>query len=218
MALQPSRWLLTASDLSTDPDVFPVLPGQEFVAKKSPQWSTGIKRAASGREIRIPYWSFPLWSFQVKYEFLRQRPPSKDELGQLWAFFNSRQGKAGFFYYLDPNDNQVSNQVVGVGDGLRIGFQLNRTVGANSPSPFVEPVAVIWTQPTVTVGGAATTAFTIGPYGAIQFSTAPAAGAQIVWSGQFLFLCRFDEDQLDASQMFKDLWSQGGLNFVSIKP
>ncbi|WP_242923297.1 DUF2460 domain-containing protein [Caulobacter sp. CCUG 60055] len=101
---------------------------------------------------------------------------------------------------------------------MRIGFQLNRTVGANSPSPFVEPVAVIWTQPTVTVGGAATTAFTIGPYGAIQFSTAPAAGAQIVWSGQFLFLCRFDEDQLDATQMFKDLWSQGGLNFVTIKP
>lgn len=218
MALQPTRWLLTAADLSTDPDVFPLLPGQEFVAKKSPQWSTGIRRAASGREIRIPYWSFPIWSFQVKYEFLRQRPPSRDELGRLFAFFNSRQGRAGFFYYLDPNDNQVSGQVVGVGDGVRTAFQFNRTVGGASPSPAVEPVSVLWTQPTVTVAGVATTAFTVGSFGALVFTSPPAAGAQITWSGRFLYLCRFDDDQLDAAQMFQDLWSQDGVNFVTIKP
>jgi uncharacterized protein (TIGR02217 family) len=60
--------------------------------------------------------------------------------------------------------------------------------------------------------------FTIGANGLITFNTAPANTAPIYWSGQFLFLCRFAQDNLDAEQMTLNLWSNKGLEFASFHP
>ena len=69
----PVRWLVTTPDLADDPDVFPRLPGQGFVAEKTPVWSTTVRTAASGRQVRASQCVTPTWRFKVAYEFIRDR-------------------------------------------------------------------------------------------------------------------------------------------------
>ena len=61
------------------------------------------------------------------------------------------------------------------------------------------------------------TDYTISINGVITFTTAPAASAALTWSGGYLFLCRFDDEMVDAVQFGGNLWSVGKLTFVSVK-
>lgn len=211
----PSRWYLSSLDQTDDPDVFPLLAGQMFVTSKKPRWSTKIVQSAAGTERRQRRWSYPLWSFKVAYEVLVDKPAASD-LARLFGFFNMHAGQFQEFFYLDPSDNQVVDQVIASGNGVTTTFQLVRTQGAGNHR-FNEPVRGVFGVPTFKVGGTATTGFTIGANGVVTFASPPANGATITWTGGFLFLCRFDQDELDASQMMQQLWSQSGLSFVTVK-
>ena len=103
-------------------------------------------------------------------------------------------------------------------DGVTTTFQLVRTVGAGSPSPFTEPVYVLNGTPQVLVNGAAATGWSVGQYGQVTFSTPPPENAALSWSGSFLYWCRFSQDQLSPAQMVQSLWSVDGLAFESLKP
>lgn len=211
----PSRWLITTAFPLEDPDVFPLLPGQVFLTKKSPTWSTDVKRANSGRERRRMNWSFPLWNFQVQYEVLRDGPGTQ-ELQALLAFFNAHAGQYQEWFYYDPSDHAVTDQVVGTGNGTKTTFQLTRTI-SDGVLTFTEPVFAVQGTPVFKVNGVPTSA-TVGAYGVITFASAPAAAATISWTGNFMFLCRFSQDNLDLQQMMQGLWSQSGLSFQSQKP
>ncbi len=113
----PSRWLITAPNLADDPDIFPLLPGFGFVTSKKPQWSTIVSQASSGRERRRMAWSYPLWTFNIGYEVLRDGPGER-ELQKLYAFFNAHAGKYQEFFFFDPSDNAVADQPFGIGDGV----------------------------------------------------------------------------------------------------
>ncbi len=215
---QPTSWLITDLDVVGDPNVFPLLPGRTFLSEKGPSWNTITKKAASGRQVRCSLQSTPIWQFKVAYEFLRDLPPTKEELATLWAFFNTRQGQFGSFFYFDPTDNQVLNQQIGVGDGVTNSFQLTRTVAPGTPYAFVDAVYAVNGTPTVMVGGASTSAFTLAE-GMLTFSTAPAAGAPIVWSGSFMFWCHFTQDKVAPAQKMKGIWTlTDGLTFESLLP
>jgi uncharacterized protein (TIGR02217 family) len=211
----PSRWFITSPQFANDPDIFPLLPGFSFITSKRPLWSTGIASAASGRERRRKTWSFPIWNFKVQYEVLRD-DPTNAELQKLLAFFNNHAGMYQQFLFYDPSDNTVTSQQFGTGDGTTKTFQLTRTLGAGNLT-FVEPVYAAVNTPTVSVNGITTTAFTIGTLGQITFTTAPPAGQALVWSGNFMFVCRFDQDDLDTQQMMQGLWSQSGIAFRTVK-
>jgi uncharacterized protein (TIGR02217 family) len=213
----PTRWLVTTPNLADDPDVFPLLPGQMFVSQKAPSWTTTVKTSASGRQVRAASASAPIWSFKVGYDFIRDRVATP-ELAKLLGFFNTRQGQLGSFFYYDPTDNAVVDQPVATGDGRLATFQLTRTVAAGGPYAFVEPVYVLNGTPTVTVAGAATTAFSLGAHGSITFTTPPPQGAAIAWSGGFMFWCHFTTDQITPAQQVASLWSLDGLTFESLKP
>jgi uncharacterized protein (TIGR02217 family) len=211
----PTRGVVTAADLTAlyaDVDVFPYLPGREFVASKAPKWSTGVKTAATGRTIKVGYYSAPTYNFKLKHEFLRNLA-SKPEVATLLGFFNGRKGRYGFFFYLDAEDYQATDQAFAQGDGVTKTFQMVRTYGGS-----IEPVQAFWNTPVIKIAGVTTAAFTISPWGVITFTAAPASGAALTWTGSFLWVCGFDDDQLDIGQIVKELWSQDGLPFSSLKP
>lgn len=219
----PTQGFVTAvglAELYDDPNVLPLMPGQDFMVSKAPTFNTGVRQSASGREIRAAYWSASLWNFKIRFNFLREYIEDSEGSGEfatLLGFFSSRLGKFGFFYYLDPTDYQAVNETVAQADGVSTNFQLTRTVGGGTPYGFIEPVYGLWNAPVVEVNGVVT-ACTANPWGQIVFAAAPAAGALITWSGSFLFVCRFDTDTLDAAQVFSQLWSVDGLPFVSLRP
>jgi uncharacterized protein (TIGR02217 family) len=211
----PTRWIISASDSSGDPDVFPFLTGQTFLQLKTPVWSTKVDTSVSGVERRRALWSYPVYKFKVAYEVLRD-DPNNLELTRLFAFFNTHQGSFREFFYYDHTDNTAIGQPFGTGDGVTTTFQITRTTGVGAVT-FTEPVRGFSGTPQVFVNGVATTAFTIGALGLITFATAPAAGAVLTWTGQFFFLCRFMKDEIDAQQMFASMWSNSGLEFMSVK-
>jgi uncharacterized protein (TIGR02217 family) len=212
----PNRFLITTPGMAGTSGVFPLLPGQGFFVEKTATWATGVQRAASGRERATKLWAAPIWTFKVAYEVVRNTP-ALPELQSLYAFFNLAAGKFSRWNFQDPTDYQVTGQPFGTGDGVTTQFQLVRGF-SYAGQQWIEPVRSLNGAPTIYVNGAPTSAFTLGSYGAVTFTSAPSAGAALTWDGQFFFLCRFDQDKIDPAQLVQQLWSLKGLSFISVKP
>jgi uncharacterized protein (TIGR02217 family) len=217
MTPYPTRAVVTTDDLADDPEVFPALPGLEVTVTKAPVWDTQIRRSASRREIRIARSSSPLWRFRLRHEFLRDLP-AHPELGRILAFFNARLGRFGFFYYLDPEDHTVEDHVFATGDGTTRNFTLSRTINSGGVHVSQDPVYGLWEQPVIKIDGVPASGVTLATWGRVTLASAPASGAELSWSGKFLYVCRFDQDEMDLERLARSLWSQGGLQFMSIKP
>ncbi len=193
--------------------VFPMLPGQSITLGKAPRWSTKVKRAASGRERRTALWPYPLWQFELSYEVVRHRP-SNDELAAMWMFFNTIQGQYQPWLFLDPSDYQQANaQLFGIGDGSTATFQIARAFTQAAAEPVYAPFGM-----TVFINGTATTAYAAAANGKITFSSPPAAGALLTWTGCYYFGCRFLADDLTFEQLVSQLWSGKSVKFTSLRP
>lgn len=171
-------------------------------ASVAPEFSTSIAVTASGHERRNSLWSDARLHFDVGPGIR-----SESELSQLIAFFRARRGPGRGFRFADPFDNSSNgmtgtpgmlDQLLGTGDGLRAEFQLIKTYG--DAEPQVRPI----TRPRadgllVSVGGAASTAWTLGEKGVLSFTIAPPAGAEVRAGFRFDVPVRFAEDRLDVS-------------------
>jgi hypothetical protein len=217
--------------------VLPFLPGQDIAVSKSPAWSTKVARAASGRERRTAYWSFPLWKFELSYGVVRHRP-SQAELFALWEFFNAMQGQCGPWLFVDPTDCQIPTSALldsagapildsggalildggggqlsaafGVGDGATRTFQLTRPMQS-----FAEPLFAAYAV-TVFDNGALASGYSVSG-GQVTFAAAPAAGHTLSWFGFYYFGCRFLQDDLGFEQIVRELWAGKSLKFTSLR-
>ena len=194
--------------------VLPYLTGQSPELDKAPVWNTKVVKATSGKERRTALRPYPLWQFNLQYEVIRHRA-TLDEVATFYEFFNTMQGMYLPFLYLDPSDNAVAAQPFATGDGTTVAFQLMRSINSWS-----EPVYAAY-APTIFVNGTAKTLgtdYTMTGNGKVTFFTAPVTGAVLTWTGNFYYLCRFDQDDLTLSQIMNLLWSGKGLKFTSIIP
>lgn len=190
--------------------VFPSLPGLTWDIVRKPIWDTTVRTSRSGREFRFANWSYPIWQYTLKYEFLRAKP-ALAELQTLMGFFNARQGSFDTFLYEDPDDNAVTAQPLGLGDGTKTQFQLVRSYGG-----YTEPVFDPTTVTTVAVNGSSVS-FSLGSDGVITTAAAPASGAAVTWTGTYRWRCRFVQDQAEFTQFMRRLWSLRTLEFRTVK-
>ena len=171
-------------------------------ASVAPEFSTSIAVTASGHERRNSLWSDARLHFDVGPGIR-----SETELSELIAFFRARRGPARGFRIMDPFDNSSNgmtgapsmlDQLIGIGDGVRADFQLIKSYGTAEPQ--VRPI----TRPrletvVVSVGGAASAAWTLGPRGMLQFQSPPPPGAEVRAGFRFDVPVRFAEDRLDVA-------------------
>jgi hypothetical protein len=192
--------------------VFPTLPGITYPVKRSPNWSSVKNDMLGGKRVRVSNYSYPTYSYELPFSFLRS-----DSINAEWqtfvGFINSLNGGVNLFGYTDPDDNTVSGQGFGAGDGTTTGpFQLVRSLGG-----FTEPVFLINGTPTISVAGTPTSAFTIDAYGRVTFTSAPANNAALTWSGSYYWPCRLDEEVTDMSKFLATIWEAKSLKFSSEK-
>lgn len=193
--------------------VFPSLPGLKWNIKRSPMWKNHKAESVSGKELSVALMAYPNRKYQLAYEVLRAG--AEAELQQLEGFFNSRRGSHDTWLYNDPDDNSVTDQSFGTGDGSKVAFPLLRARGG-----FLEPVQAVNGVPTIEVDGVAktlTTDYTISALGVVTFTAAPALGAALTWSGAYYWRCRFTLDSLDFDQFMQDLWQLQRLEFRTVK-
>ncbi|WP_353049391.1 DUF2460 domain-containing protein [Pseudomonas fluorescens] len=209
----PARWIASFPDRGVmADDVLPHMPGQTLLAKKSPEWSTGVQQSVSGRRRTTSYFVAPTWSFQMNYNAVRKRP-GLDEWTRLVQFFNERKGQFGEFLFFDRTDHQVSKHRFGFGDGSTQTFQLSRAIGS-----WVEPIYGVVNVERLAVGGIPVSNYSVDELGKVTFSQPPPAGAALEWTGAFFFRCAYDSDSLDGAQPFGKIWEMKNVSFKSIKP
>ena len=215
--------------------VFPALAGQGWSVHKKPSFSTLVASHVSGREVRKANYQNPIWEFELVFDGLDSSASGAygglgaASLQNLMGLFLSLGGQVGAFVYYDPTDFAVSNQAFGVGDGTTTSFQLVRSLGGFAES-IVAPVTSVTTlsfpggvsvgasAPAITAAGVAvsSSAYSIAN-GVVTFTSAPASGAALAWSGYFGFLCRFSDDRLDFEQFMSNLWRVDSLKFRSVR-
>ena len=202
----------------TTPPLFPALPGQGWSVRKKPTFATIVASHVSGREVRDALYVDPLWQFELTFDRLASDAASYPGLGAeslqaLMGLFLQCQGQWGTFLYVDPSDNFVSGQALGVGDGATTSFPLARALGG-----FLEPVGWATSVSLVTVAGAAqSSGWTLTAPNSLVFATAPASGAAIAASFAYAFVCRFDDDAAEFEQAMQNLWRLDSLKFRSVR-
>ena len=195
--------------------VFPSFPGLKWDVVKEPGFTTKVQRAVSGFELRASFQAYPLWTYSLAYEVLRADQVTL-ELQKLMGFFLARQGQFDSFLYTDPDDNTVTDMQFGTGDGATVAFQLTRALGAGGFT-FIEPVqnlngAVVNIKDNGSVVAGAN--YTVSATGLVTFTTAPASGHVLTWSGSYYFRVRFLQDVAAFSQFMQRLWELKKLEFI----
>jgi uncharacterized protein (TIGR02217 family) len=189
--------------------LYPTLPGLTWGITKTPIWSTQVQKAVNGRELRAAYFSYPNYKIKLKYEFLRSG--AQAELQTLMGFYNARLGSFDSFLLNDTSDNTVLDQGFGTGNGVKTQFKLVRSYGG-----FSEPIAYVNGAAIIKSNGTVVSNYTI-TNGVVTFAAAPAVGAVLTWSGGFYYRVRFASDTLDFQQLYRQLWSAGTVDLITVK-
>ena len=165
---------------------------------------TEIVTLGSGHEERNTRWRYAKRTYDAGGGVR-----SLDDLYRVQSFFEARFGQLYAFRFRDPLDHAscppgqspaASDQIIGVGDGARIEFQLTKTydhTSANVPAERAVHLPVAGSV-MVAVDGAHETGVSVDPLsGIVTFSAAPPAGTTV--SAGFLFdvPARFDSETLD---------------------
>jgi uncharacterized protein (TIGR02217 family) len=184
--------------------------GITYPIKRRPMFSTLKQPSISGKDNPIQLWAYPRYHYELPFSFLRADVVNA-ELQYMMGFYNSVGGAAQTWLYADPVDgapatgNGVTNQTFGTGDGSTTKFGLVRARGG-----FVEPVFAPVTATVHIFDNGVDQAgnFTLGTSGLVTFTVAPLIGHALTWTGNFNWIVRFDDDQVDFDQQ---PWGVGGL-------
>lgn len=211
--------------------VYPALIGITPKIEKYPKLSTGTGVGSSGREVRIGYWATPQWEWDLTYDILADngdyQGTTTADIKTLLGFLLSVYGGLMPFYFLDPDDNTVVGQPLGIGDGATKAFPFARTYGTDTIlGNFVgtqnvggvnegEALVIYLDGVEQSTGFTISTATPVGNY--VQFGTAPAAGVVVTADFSFWYYCRLKDDSYDFSKMMKNLWELKKITIFSLK-
>lgn len=183
---------------------------------KTPSFKTIVQQTASLRgEIRVSLTPYPIWTWDFPVNWMKGSEQDQNSVYQyMLGFFLSMGGQFSDFLYEDPYDNQIpdgSPAYFGSGDGSTVNFQLVRPIGMGR-----DIVQNLNGTPKIYINGTQTTPSGMDASGVVTFSSPPASGAILTWSGSFYYRVRFDSDSQDYKQFMDRLWSMDSLKLRSV--
>jgi len=192
-------------------EVFPSLPGIEWNIGREPMFNTKVQRSANMNEVRASFASAPLYKFDLKFEFLRV---DSAEVRLLLGFFMARFGSWDSFLFTANDDNAVTDEYFGTGDGSSTTFQLRRSFGAFTET--VSNVNATAAAPLIYVNNVLQTDITdyaISATGLVTFVAAPGA-VNLTWDGAYYYRCRFMDDAQQVSEFMQRLYNARSVSFI----
>lgn len=178
--------------------VFPSLVGLGYDVVRTPIWKTTVQENLSGKEVRVALMTYPRYQWDLTFNRLSSTA-ALAEFQNLIGFYNSRQGSFDSFLYTDADDNSVTTQAIGVGDGTTLTFQLVKAFGG-----YVEPVFAPNTVSHVYVNGVdqaghwTVSNWGTSPPGLITFASghAPTTGLSVTATFTYYYPVRFVDDKI----------------------
>lgn len=197
--------------------VYPAnLPGLTYGRTRTPIYSTGVQSRASGKESRLAYRPYPLFRFELKYEWLDDRI-AVSHLKALQGLFMAMKGRWDSFLYTDPDFNSATAFQFGTGDGSTLAFPVTMRF-ENSGGPGGDELVQnfngtpqIFKNGILQTGGGS--AYTLGPTGIVTWTTAPAAGNALTWTGAYYYRCRFSADTMTFEEFMEKWWQTRSVAF-----
>jgi uncharacterized protein (TIGR02217 family) len=200
-----------------DEVTFPIGIGRE--AEMIAEFSTNVVTTLSGHERRNSSWS----DARLRYD-VGPGVRSETELAILIDFFRARRGPAIGFRFSDPFDFSsnnltaipgMSDQHLGVGDGLKTNFPLVKRYGADGQVRRI-------TRPrtrtvVVAINGTAAAGWALAETGVVNFAVAPPAGAIVTAGFTFDVPVRFADDRLAVSRATFGAGDMPSIALIEIK-
>lgn len=206
--------------------IFPPFPGLSFDYSMRLTWSTIYQEAADGSAVAIQIDPYPRWEYDLSLGHLSDDPSQ----GCLPRGIRNPLGMTALYQFLglycavggrrDPfmlrmadftrreSDSHVRGLQIGTGDGVTTSFQLVRAVGGfldliENPVNLVLEVAGAVVTPSSVVNGLVTLA------------TAPATGASVLATFDWLHRMRFTKDSEDATAVWYQMYTKSAVKLVS---
>jgi len=179
-------------------DIFPEI--KLNVITQNIEFRTLVSEFDDGTEQRRKKWSTQRRLFTLGHSIM-----PKADIETLWDFYRAREGRFDNFQYRNPQDFEIIDEDVGVGDG--------------SPSQvfFLDVPPIIAGSITITVAAVPETGFTLtnALTGEITFDSSTPTGV-IIASYENRIICRFNEDIFSA-EMFEHLIFNNQLSIIEEK-
>lgn len=196
---------------------------------KSWNFNTVLQKVAAGRgNASVSLTPYALWDMEVDLDHITGNEALvSSTVAAFMGTMMACQGRNQLFLFTDPQDSSISyansgmlNVTTGAaapmgtaGDGVSTQFQLARSIGGVA----WDVIQNLNGSATVKVNGTVVTAVSISSTGVATFTSAPASGATLQWTGSFYFLCRFSEDTIDATRSYTTNSGTDQWDFISIK-
>jgi uncharacterized protein (TIGR02217 family) len=161
-------------------------------ANGGPGFKTTIIILGNGTEQRNQDWQEARGKWDVSYGV-----QNKEDYDLTLQFFYARRGRLTGFRFKDWSDFEVTDQLLGLGDGANLDFQLIRIYSAAS-GPYTRVITrPVASTIVVRVNDVVNTNWTLQSGGIIRFNMgfAPAVSAEVNADFEFDVPVRFDTDQ-----------------------
>jgi len=217
--------------------IFPIplgtVGGSTFF-KWSPVFFNQSQKTVSGASIDIALASTPLHNFEFIVDWMRDpgtTPGASSFTGSEWratqGFFMSLGGSLGRFLFLNPDDNNVTAQVIGTYNATGGTFPIVRSYGDPSVAVATETVGFVKIFGTLNVyfNGVLQTsgvnyAINNATPGAplLALITLPSIGTVITMDFTFYYYCKFADDTMTFEKFINQLWSNQSIKIQSCRP
>lgn len=183
---------------------------------KAPNFDGGVlihTPVAKAGEIRASVQPYPLWDIVYELEWARgsERLPATT-YNYLLGFYLNCGGPFSDFLYQDPWDNEVTGEFFGLGDGVTTEFQLIRSIGVGADIvQNLNGAPQLYNNGTLLTSG-----YTVSVTGIITFTSAPASGHVLTWSGAYFYRVRFLNPDLKFSQFAQQIWEAKSVPLRSV--
>lgn len=192
-------------------------------ARGGPERRTQIVELASGFEERNASWSAARRRFDISYGIRRA-----DDLAAVVSFFEARLGRLYGFLFKDWSDYKSSlpsvapgplDELLGVGDGSAVTFQLRKRYGTAALGIWREIRKPVDGTVRVSVDGdEVTTGWSLDPAtGVVTFAAPPGAGEEVRAGFEFDVPVRFESDLMDLVLDIERLGSIPSIPLVEIR-
>ena len=170
------------------------------------RYLTLVSESEGGKEQRYQKWLRPKRTFRL---VLRARNPADTDA--IWRFYTRHKGSFDSFLFQNPNENPVTAETAGSGDGAKSVFYLGGKVDVGTGDLIVSPGTATLTR---SVGGTGDylsfTAFTIDePIGQVTTNAVLPSGDVLRANYNFRYRVRFKDEGLTREAFAADLWNFG---------
>jgi hypothetical protein len=209
------------------PQYSSVTPGCTLNVTRAPKFNTGITAAVSGKESRIAYQAYPLMTWTLEYELLRDYV-NPSEFKSLFSLYMALAGRYDTCLFSDPWFNTVSQMAFATtystdsaGTAYQITALYSNASGAYAGVGQSELIQNFNGTPSIYGNGTliSSSNYSISGQGQLTFNSGhqPASGTALTWSGSFYYRVRFDDDSLDFEQFMANFWAVKKVKLTQVK-